>query len=183
MKTAIGVGGPLTLPDGQVIAPTEWLGTRDGEGGNVHQAPDVSDDRDGTAPNYTFGLPFLNREAFDAIKADQAKATGRDLTCYHAIFLPHEGLLPATPLRFAWRLKMQNVDFSEGLEEVEGGTIKRIYSASVSARSGEAGRSRSPGGTYTDPIQRDRARRLGVTSDSGCAFVAKNAQRTFKRVF
>ena len=180
LTTTVGVGDPMTLPDGQVVAATEWLGTRDGMGGNVHQAPAVADDRDGTAPNYPFGLPFLDRATFDAIKADQAKAAGRSLTCYHAIFLADEGLLPATPLRFAWRLTMQKVDFSEAVEPVEDGPVRRIYSATVTARSGEAGRSRYPGGTYTDTSQRDRARLLGLESDSGCVFVAKNSQRSFR---
>jgi hypothetical protein len=88
-----------------------------------------------------------------------------------------EGLRPGTPLRFNYKLTMQNVKFSDSTEgDPANPTRKR--GASVVARSGEVGRSRTPQGTYTDTSQRERARLAGVTSDSFCSFVSANSNRT-----
>lgn len=178
LTTTTSVGAAL----GQ-IAANEWIGTYTAEGQNMHSAPELSDDRDGTAPVYDFGIPHIDRDTFDALKADQDLVKGRTLTIYDVIIPVGEGLLPQTAIRFNTRLTMQGADFSEAFQEGEAGEYIRVYSASVSCRSGEAGRSRIPGGTYTDTSQRDRARLLGESADSGCIFVAKNSQRTFKRAF
>lgn len=175
LTTTTSVGAAL----GQ-IAANEWLGTITAEGQNLHSAPEISDDRDGTAPVYDFGLPHVDRATFDALKADQDLVKGRTLTIYDVIIPAGEGLLPQTAIRFNSKLTMQGADFSESFQEGAPGEYVRVYSASVSCRSGEAGRSRTPRGTYTDTCQRDRAALLGISDDTGCIFVAKNSQRTFR---
>ncbi len=107
------------------------------------------------------------------MKADQDLVKGRALTCYRVIVLPTEGLRPGTALQFAYRLTMRGAEFSE---RMEGG--KMVRSASVLCR-GNDGRARLPNGTYTDAAQQERARVLGLASDSGCSFVAANSQRTY----
>lgn len=180
LTTTTAVGDPLTLASGDVIPATDWLGTRDGKGRNALSAPEIADDRDGKAPVHKFQLRSVGKEIFDALKADQDKVRGRKLTIYDVIVPQGEGLLPQTEIRFNTRLTMQGADFSESLQAGDGGEHVRVYSASVSCRSGEAGRSRTPRGTYTDTCQRDRAALLGISDDTGCVFVAKNSQRTFR---
>ncbi|MEB3419886.1 hypothetical protein ACFSDD_10940 [Salipiger marinus] len=179
LTTTTGVGDPLDM-GGRVLAANEWLGTRDGFGLNAMSAPEIRDDRDGVAPDYVFGIPKMDRDTFDALKADQTKVKGRQLVIYDVIIPEGEGLLPQQPIRFNARLTMRGADFREMARPGDGGEIIMTYAASVTCRSGEAGRSRYPGGTYTDTSQRDRARLLGLESDSGCVFVAKNSQRTFR---
>ena len=157
----------------------EWLGTIDANGNNVHRTPAVKDAREGTSPRYEFGLPHLDQAAFDAMKADQALVQGRNLTCYHVIFRKGEGVRPQTPIRFSYRLKMQGTRFEQGLGLNAGGSMIRTYSAFVLCRTLEFGRSKFPGGTYTDVNQNERAALLGESSDSGCVFVAGNARRTY----
>lgn len=174
-------GEPVRLWDGQgvlIAGGFEWIGTLDAEGNNHHQAPTVKDTRDGTSPRYTFSLPYIDAALSAELKADEDKAKGRALTCYHVIVKHGEGMRPGTGLRFAYQLTMQEVNFSDS---VQGGpdNIQRVFSASVLARSGEVGRSRVPSGTMTDTSQRERARLLGFASDSFCAFVASNSNRTF----
>lgn len=174
-------GYPTYLWDGQGVLTTkggqEWLGTIDATGVNHHVAPAVQDSRDGVSPRYAFKIPNLDKETFDAIKADQNLAKGRTMTCYSALFKNGEGLLPATPIRFDYRLTIRGLEFSE---EMQGfGSTQAIRSATALMRSQEAGRSLSPGGTITDTSQQERARLLGLDSDSGCSFVAANSRRTF----
>lgn len=156
----------------------EWLGTLDQTGTDHHQVPAMQDSRDGASPRYQFGIPYLDRTTYLALKADQSKAKGRDLLIYRVICLPGEGMRPMTALRFSRRLIMQGVQFSETLEGDMSSPTRR-YSASVLAASLEYGRTRVPNGTYTDTAQRERARLLGVASDSGCSFVAANARRVY----
>ncbi len=175
------VGNPVRLWDGHGVLYAggyEWLGTYDANGVNRHSAPRVMDTRDGTAPKYEFGIPFLDRSTFDALKAAQSLASGRDLICYHVLCLAGEGLRPTTELRFAYRLAIRGVQFGQRMEG-EPGEERLIYSASVIAKSLEYGRSRVPAGTMTDTAQQERARVLGVASDSGCSMVAANSRRTF----
>ncbi|WP_372993888.1 hypothetical protein [Sulfitobacter sp.] len=156
----------------------EWIGTVDVNGNNMHKAPTVKDTRDGTSPRYTFSIPYVDRETMEAMRADDDKVKGRSLTCYHVIVKHDEGMRPGTALRFSYRLTMQSANFSDA---VEGGpdNLKRVYSPSILARSGEVGRSRTPSGTYTDTSQRERARLAGFASDSFCSFVAANSNRTY----
>jgi hypothetical protein len=174
-------GSPVRLWDGQgklFAGGHEWLGTIDADGTNHHQTPALRDARDGASPRYRFGLPYLDKATFDALKADQALARGRELTIYHALCKVGEGMRPATPLRFKARLQMRGTEFSE---QITGdiGQLQFVRSAYVTCRSLEYGRSRLPNGTYTDTAQRTRAASLGIATDSGCSFVAGNYIRTF----
>ncbi|OWU83804.1 hypothetical protein ATO6_15335 [Oceanicola sp. 22II-s10i] len=178
LNTATGVGDDLTLSDGTVIASNEWIGTISADGTNLHQRPPLADPREGTSPRYEFGIPYLDAPTFAALQADQSKVRGRDLTVYRVIFSRGEGLRPATSIAFAARLEMMGTRFDRSLV-VEGGTMVNRHSATVLCRSLEYGRSRFPGGTYNDTTQQERARLLGLSSDSGCAFVARNANRTY----
>lgn len=174
-------GHPIRLWDGVgrlYAGGHEWLGTIDGNGTNRHVAPMVRDPRDGTSPAYTFSLPYIDKGTFSALKADQRLATGRDLTCWYCGFLTGEGLRPSPELKFNFRLTIRSTDFSQRLE-FDGLETKRVYSASVQCRSLEAGRSRLPSGVYGSSSQAERARLLGLESDSGCDFVAANARRTY----
>ncbi len=155
----------------------EWLGTIDPAGVDHHTAPAVADPRSGASPRYTFGIPYLDGATFAALKADQDRARGRDLTCYHVMLQAGEGLRASEALRFNYRLEMRGVEFAEAWEGLPG-EERRAYRASVLCRSAEAGRSRVPAGTYTDTAQRERARILGFGADSFCAFVAGNSRRT-----
>ncbi|WP_108482254.1 hypothetical protein [Oceaniglobus ichthyenteri] len=177
LVTSTGVGDPVVTPNG-TIAANEWLGTFDGRGNNMHQPAAVGDERDGASPRYEFTIPYLDRATFDAIRADQDKAKGRSLTCYHVLVRPGEGLRAGLPIRFAYRLTMRGVTFSESREGAPGAE-QRVYSARVLARTGEAGRSLAPRGTMTATSLRERSRQLGVVSDSGADFIAGNAQRTY----
>jgi hypothetical protein len=174
-------GNPVRLWDGHGVLYAggyEWLGTYDASGANRHSAPRVMDAREGTAPRYEFGIPYLDRATFDAIKANQDLAAGRDLICYHVLCLNGEGLRPTTELRFNYRLAIRGVQFGQRTEGEPGQEV-RVYSASVIAKSLEYGRSRVPAGTMTDTAQQERARVLGVPEDSGCSMVAYNSRRTF----
>tara|TARA_R110002049_G_scaffold23545_10_gene83643 strand:- start:34122 stop:34802 length:681 start_codon:yes stop_codon:yes gene_type:complete len=177
LTTTTPVGAAIETPYGPV-AGNEWLGTIDADGNNLHQVPAVRDSRDGASPRYTFTIPDIDADTYAAFKADQEIARGRDVTCYYALAKVGEGLLPKTPIRFAWRMKMRGVIFSESVREV-GGSLQKVRSASVLARSLEYGRSRVPSGTMTDTAQTERARLLGLDSDSGCSFVAANSNRTY----
>ena len=156
----------------------EWLGTLDAMDQNRHVTPTIRDARDGTSPRYEFSLPYLDETTFRALKVDQSRAAGRDLTCYHVLCKVEDGLRPTTELRFAYRLAMKGVQFSEQWDgELADKTLVRT--ATVIAKSLEYGRSRVPAGTMTDTAQNDRARVLGLASDSGCSFVAANSVRTY----
>ena len=172
---------PVRLWDGQGVLNAggyEWMGTFDENGQNRHKAPGVRDDRDGASPRYEFGVPYLDATTYAALKADQALAMGRDLICYSVLCKAGEGLVPTTALRFNYRLAIRGVTFSERMEGQPGAAIK-VYGASILAKSLEYGRTKVPAGTMTDTAQQDRARVLGLASDSGCSMVALNARRTF----
>ena len=174
-------GYPIRVWDGQGVLTAggyDWLGTIDANGTNHHTAPAVADARDGTSPRYEFTIPYLDKTTFDALKADQDLAKGRDLTVYHVLFKVGDGLVPTTALRFGYKLIMRGTKFSEA---VQGDTANPtvIRSASVLARSLEYGRARLPNGIYNSTSQKERARVLGVTADSGCDFVAANSRRTY----
>lgn len=177
LTTTLSVGAAFETPHGTVAA-NEWLGTYDADGQNTHQAPQLPDSRDGASPRLEFGIPSVDEATFNAIKADQSLARGRNLTIYNAIFAHGEGLRPQTPIRFAQRLTMKGVRFARQMAGDASRPVM-VYSASVVCATGEEGRSRVPGGTYTDPSQIERARLLGLSSDSGCRFVAFNSNRTF----
>ncbi|MBN8292802.1 hypothetical protein JI664_12580 [Rhodobacter sp. NTK016B] len=177
LTTTIGAGDPMVTPDG-TLAANEWLGTYDALGNNRHEAAQLQDSRDGASPRMKFGLPHIDLETYEALKADQALAKDRDLVIYRAIFGKGEGLRPQTPIQFAARLTMKSVEFTRRMSG-RTDSPEMEYSARVLLASGEEGRSRIPGATYTDTAQRERAAQLGVASDSGCVFIARNAQRTF----
>lgn len=175
-------GYPTRLWQGQgvlVAGGYEWLGTLDADGNDFLRTDVIQDSRDGTSPRYTFGIPYVDAATFDALKADQALVAGREMTRYAARIAPGEGLRPATSLRFTGRFLMVGAEFSQR-RGGEAPSITRVRSASVVARSLEYGRSRMPNGTYTDTAQQERARLLGLASDSGCSFVARNARRTYE---
>ncbi|WP_226782757.1 hypothetical protein [Oceaniglobus trochenteri] len=178
LTTTMGVGGAVETPAG-TLASNEWIGTIDGDGTNRHQSPAVSDQRDGISPRLEFTIPFIDAATYAALKADQDRARGRSITVYRAAFRPGEGIAPQTPIAFSYRLSMKGVSFSR-MVSGEPGDERLVYSATVLARGAGEGRSLSPRGTYTDTSQRERARLLGVASDSGCSFVAANAQRTYR---
>ncbi len=174
-------GAPLRLWDGVgklYAGGFEWLGTIDAAGSNHHRSPTLRDLRDGVSPRYEFTIPYLDKANFDAMKADQAMVRGRPLTIYHVCILIGEGLRPTNPLRFKTRLEMKGAKFAESVTG-SAGSLHVTRSASIVARGGEDGRSRIPNGTYTDTAQRERARVLGLASDSGCSFVAGNSRRTY----
>jgi hypothetical protein len=156
----------------------EWLGTIDASGNNRHSAPMVRDPRDGASPSYTFSLPYVDKQTYDGLKADQLLAKGRDLTCYYCGFLTGEGLRPSPEIRFNYRLTIRSTEFSQRVE-FDGVQTSVVYSASVQCRSLEAGRSRLPSGVYGSASQIERARLLGLPSDTGCDFVAANSRRTY----
>ncbi len=177
LTTTLGAGDPVVTPLG-TLASNEWLGTYDADGNNRHEAAQLQDARDGASPRIKFSLPHIDMDTYEALKADQALAMGRDLVIYRAIFAIGEGLLPQTPIQFAARLTMKSVEFSRTIGgDPESPVV--TYAASVLLATGEEGRSRIPNATYTDTAQRERARQLGITADSGCIYVAKNANRTF----
>lgn len=175
-------GYPVRLWQGQgtlVAGGAEWLGTITADGTDFHRVSAVQDSRAGASPRYTFTIPYLDADTFAAMKADQALARGREVTCYLALVKPGEGMRPTTALRFSYRMLMVGTEFSER-RGGEAPNIVTMRSASVIARSLEYGRSRMPNGTYTDTAQQERARLLGLASDSGCSFVARNARRTYE---
>lgn len=175
-------GYPVRLWQGQgalVAGGAEWLGTITADGTDYHRVSAVQDSRAGASPRYSFTIPYLDATTFAALKADQALARGRELTCYLALVKPGEGMRPTTALRFSYRMLMVGTEFSEQ-RMGEAPNIMTVRSASVIARSLEYGRSRMPNGTYTDTAQQERARLLGLASDSGCSFVARNARRTYE---
>lgn len=176
------VDDPLRLWDGQgvlIAGGNEWIGTVTPEGFNLHETSPLRDPRDGASLRYEFKLPYLDEQTWLALKADKSKAEGRELTVYYVIVKHGEGLVPGTALQFVQRMKVQAIKFGENIKE-SGGTMMRTRSAGVVCRSLEAGRSRVPNGTLTDASQVERARVLGVSSDSGCSFVAANSRRTFR---
>lgn len=165
----------------------EWLGTINEANQDIHVTPRLQDGRDGSSANYQFKMTIpdipgeSSGELYNALKQDQGRVFGRELTCYLAIFKDGEGLRPSTPIKFFKRLVMQSPTFSEGFTVGQGGVMVRSYTVSVVAKDGNSGRSRVPNRTYTDTCQREYARQLGVTDtdDRGLEYVAQLANKTF----
>ncbi len=181
---------PLRVWDGQGnftdSADNEWLGTIGAEGGNLHKAPSLQDGRDGTSASYTFSLniPSLpgqeTLELYNALKAEQDKVFGRKLTCYLALFIEGEGLRPSTPLSFYKEMTMFSPKFNETIERTASGAVVKSYSASITAKDNNHGRSETPDRTYADTMQKRRAAQLGVAIDRGAEFLALLANRTYQ---
>lgn len=167
--------------------PVEWLGTINEANQDIHVTPRLQDGRDGSSASYTFRMtiPDLpgepSGELYEALKADRSLVAGRELTCYLAIFKDGEGLRPTTPIKFFKRLIMQSPTFAEGFTAGPGGVLVRSYSVSVVAKDSNSGRSRIPNRTYTDTVQREYARQMGVIdrADRGLEYVAQLANKTF----
>ncbi|WPZ05671.1 hypothetical protein [Pelagerythrobacter marinus] len=173
--------GPFTDSDGN-----EWLGTIAPSGANIHQTPSLQDGRDGTSASYTFSLnipsiPGENTlELYNALKADQSKVFGRKLTCYIVLFIEGEGLRPGTPISFYKELTMFSPKFSENIARSSSGTITKTYTASITAKDSNHGRSETPDRTYADTMQKRRANQLGVAVDRGSEYLALLANRTYQ---
>jgi hypothetical protein len=165
--------GRLYTEDGR-----EWLGTVDAAGNDRHVVPQLADGRDGSAAQLQFGFPFIDKTTFDNIKANREAVAGRLITCYVGLVLPEEGLRPATPIDFFGEYTMQSPTFSHRPMLTDDGVMVQTYSISVAAKNGNARRSQSAGGTYTDTSQQQRAALLGATPDYGCGFVARIANET-----
>lgn len=171
--------GKLHTSDGN-----EWLGFMTFDGQPFLRTPRIADGRDGTAPTYEFGLMLMDvpgmpaKVAYEEMKKFQDVVVGRPITIHLALLEVGEGLRPNTPLEFFKELTMQSSRFEERLEMDETSMVKR-YSVTIIAKDGNVGRSSVPGGTYTDTVQKDRARQLGAGLDRGCEFVAGLADRTY----
>jgi len=181
---------PIRLWDGQGdftdSAGNEWLGTVDANGRNLHKSPALQDGRDGSSATYNFSLtiPSIPGQEtlalYEALKADQSKVFGRKLTCYLVIFLEGEGLRPDTPLSFYKEMVMFSPKFSESIERATSGTIVKTYTASITAKDNNHGRSETPDRTYADTMQKRRAAQLGVSVDRGSEYLALLANRTYQ---
>lgn len=174
--------GRLFTTDGN-----EWLGTINESNQDIHVTPRLQDGRDGSSASYQFKMTIpdipgeSSGELYEALKADQGLVFNRDLICYLAIFKDGEGLRPTTPLKFFKKLTMFSPTFSEGTTLGPGGVLVRSYTVSITAKDSNFGRARVPNRTYTDTVQREYARQLGVTGtdDRGLEYVADLANRTF----
>lgn len=173
----------LRMWDGQGRQHTSdgkiWMGSVAGNGQNLHKTPRLADGRDGTSLNYRFSVGYLDKATYEGIKADQSVISGATLTCWNALFQVGEGLRPGTPVEFSKELTLMSPEFDEKLE-LNGFSLVRRYVISVLAKDGNFGRSEIPGRTYTDTMQKDYAKSLGVELDRGCEFVAGLANRTYK---
>jgi hypothetical protein len=167
--------GKLHTTDGNT-----WLGTIGADGKDYHQTPRLADGRDGTSLEYRFSLGYLDEATYNSVKDDQSLVVGRPLTCYLALFQPNEGLRPQTPIDFFKQVTMYSMEFDESLV-LEGMSFVRRFKATVLAKDGNAGRSEVPARTYTDTIQKEYARQLGVELDRGCEFIAGMANRDYKQ--
>lgn len=169
-------GYRLRLWNGQGVlfaGGEEWIGTVGPDGQDYHQVPRVTDPRDGANPEYRFGIPFVDRATFDALRVDSWRVAGRELVGYRVLLLPSDGLRASTAPDFCWKMTMREAAFSQSRS-----AAGMVYRAEVLCRSVEEGRARVPGGSYSDTAQRERARLAGVASDSFCVFVAANARRS-----
>ncbi|WP_145923426.1 hypothetical protein [Sphingopyxis macrogoltabida] len=181
---------PVRLWDGQGNAidsnGNEWLGTINANGGNLHKTPSLQDGRDGTAASYNFALniPTIpgedTLELYNSLKADQAQVFGRKLTCYLVLFVEGEGLRPNTPVSFYKEMIMFSPKFDEQIQRAASGTIVKNYTASITAKDNNHGRSETPGRTYADTMQKRRAQQLGVSVDRGAEYLALLANRTYQ---
>ena len=182
---------PVRLWDGQGAFTdsegNEWLGTVTAGGANLHKSPSLQDGRDGTSASYTFTLTIPEvpgedhpRALYDALKAEQDKVFGRSLTCYLVLFIEGEGLRPATPLSFYKEMVMFSPKFSETIDRSPSGVVTKVYTASITAKDNNHGRSETPDRTYADTMQKRRAAQLGVPLDRGSEFLALLANRTYQ---
>ncbi len=183
---------PVRLWDGQGnfidADDNEWLGTVDANGGNLHRSPSLQDGRDGTSASYTFSfnIPTMPGhedeilELYNGLKSEQDKVFGRKLTCYLVLFQEGEGLRPGTPISFYKEMTMFSPKFSETIERVQGGQIVKTYTAAITAKDNNHGRSETPDRTYADTMQKRRAQQLGVSIDRGAEFLAMLANRTYQ---
>ena len=164
----------------------EWLGTVNAAGKDIHQTPTIQDGRDGTSASYSFGLNIPDVpgqsafELYNALKSEQWRVARRKLTCWLVLFKEGEGLRPATPLSFFKELNMMSPKFSESVTRDGNGVMVRSYKATILAKDGNFGRWNIPNGTYSDAIQKERAKRLGVTLDRGAEYLAMLANRTYQ---
>jgi hypothetical protein len=173
--------GRLFTSDDQV-----WMGSIDPMNNDVHKTPAIQDGRDGSSATYSMSLSISDIpgqtafELYEAMKAEQWRVSGRNITCYLAIFKEGELLRPSTPIVFFKELKMFSPKFSEVLETGPGGELVRRYRVTINTKDNNFGRSNIPNGTYADTIQKQRAKELGVTYDRGCEFLALLANRTYQ---
>jgi len=177
-------GSPTRLWDGKGLLFTvdgnEWHGTINQNDVNHHVTPAIQDGRDGSSATYSMSLTGLDSVTYEAIKADRSKAKGRKIKVYVAVFKEGEALRPQTSLAFFKEMIILDVKFSEDAQFDTSGTLMRSYKAIVSAKDNNFGRANRPEGTYTDAIQQERARQLGVTGDLGCSHVAELANRSYQ---
>jgi hypothetical protein len=175
------ISGPIRIFRGQGKLFSQdgrtWLGSIDSRGIDHHQTPALRDGRDGSSERLEFGLPFLDKTTYDAIRTLEESVAGRMITVYLAAVLASEGLRPTTALEFLGRYTMQSPTFSDGYALADG-IWQRQYKITVVAKNANAGRSRAPRGTYSDTSQQERAAQLGVAADHGCGFVAALANKT-----
>lgn len=181
---------PIRLWDGQGNFTdsdgNEWLGTMDANGGNLHKTPSLQDGRDGTSASYTFSfnIPSMpgedTLELYEGLKSEQGKVFGRKLTCYIVLFIQGEGLRPNTPISFYKEMTMFSPKFSETLERSASGAVIKTYTASITAKDSNHGRSETPDRTYADTMQKRRAVQLGVSVDRGSEYLALLANRTYQ---
>lgn len=165
---------------------SEWLGTVDAQGRDVHTVPRLNDGRDGSSATYSFTLSIPTYpgtsplELYNAMKAEQYRVAGRDIIAYLALFKVGEGLRPSTPMVYYKQLTMIAPKFSEKIVLGSSNQMIKQYSVTISAKDGNIGRSNVPGGTYADSVQKERARQKGVALDRGCEFLARLANRTYQ---
>lgn len=183
---------PVWLWDGQGnfidSEGREWLGTIDANGGNLHRTPSLQDGRDGTSASYSFSfniptIPGQEDEVlalYNGLKEEQAKVFGRKLTCYIVLFSEGEGLRPGIPVSFYKEMTMFSPKFSETIERSASGTIVKTYTATITAKDNNHGRSETPDRTYADTMQKRRANQLGVSVDKGAEYLALLANRTYQ---
>lgn len=168
-------GTPVRLWQGQGVLITtggvRWLGTIDANGTDRHEVPGLADGRDGASVELRFSLPYIDAATYASLKADSGMVAGGTITCYLALFQPGEGLRIETPIDFFARYTMRSPIFEESVA-FTGSRMTRTYRATVLATNGNSGLSRSPGGSYSDTCQKQRAAMLGVALDRGCEFVA-----------
>ncbi|AJA07472.1 hypothetical protein SKP52_02705 [Sphingopyxis fribergensis] len=184
------LGDPVRLWDGQGnfvdSDGNEWMGTVDANGGNLHKTPSLQDGRDGTAASYNFSLSIPSipgqdtLELYNALKSEQSKVFGRKLVCYLVLFVDGEGLRPGTPVSFYKEMTMFSPKFSETIGRSASGAIVKTYTASITAKDNNHGRSEIPGRTYADTMQKRRANQLGVSVDKGSEYLALLANRTYQ---
>lgn len=183
-------GYPLRVWQGKATLFTEdgneWLGTIDASNTDHHTTPAIQDGRDGSSATYNLTMNLIDvpgqtaGEAYEALKADQWRVSKRKVTCYLAIFKENEALRPETPIVFFKELIMMSPKFSEKLENDGAGRLVRKYTVNVAAKDANFGRSNVPNGTYSDAIQKQRAKELGVPVDRGSEFLALLANRTYQ---